>query len=147
MKSIFSIFVSLSEQAMVGCSLNDLKILNYLPVQSSVRISAKAHKPYHSAYRSRQASNVFDYLKFNKKSDMTTQRANGAMGEALTRPSFNFKSVIGSGQSRYAREGLFNSLFVGAFSLSFLSFVLVIASVLFSLFSFSFKPVHPLIVQ
>jgi hypothetical protein len=76
--------------------------------------------------------------------NMTTQRANDAMGEALTRPSFNFNTVIGSGQSRRKRGGWFNSLFVGAFSLSFLSFVLVIASVLFSVFSFSFKPVYTL---
>lgn len=72
--------------------------------------------------------------------NMTTPRANSAMGEALTKTLLQSeKDCRGSGQSRYQRGGKFNSLFVGAFSFSLLSFILVIASVLFSFVPFSFK--------
>jgi len=52
------------------------------------------------------------------------------------------RRVVGSCKSCIPQGRKLNSLFVGAFSLSLLSFILVIASVLFSFVPFSFKPIH-----
>jgi hypothetical protein len=53
-KNVF-MFVAMSEYALVGYSLTNLKIIKFLPVPICVQISVKAVRPTKAMYNNRQA--------------------------------------------------------------------------------------------